>query len=105
MAINAVLQSHERIYGCSPAGDDGDYVVLVWGMDQKGQQIKVLIPCATETVARCEAAQARFELGARAHVWIASMKNKDLRLLGEVRTLPQPTRPRQKGAPVLSTTK
>jgi hypothetical protein len=46
------------------------YVVLVWGMNKKGQQIKAVITCATERMARCAAAAVLVELRSRAHFWI-----------------------------------
>jgi hypothetical protein len=66
------------IYGCSPAGDDGGYVVLVWGIDEKGQQIKVLINTCDQKTARHAAAAALADLGAYAHFFIAPTKDKAL---------------------------
>ena len=84
MKINDALRNHQRIYGCSPAGDDGSYTVLICGMDEKGQQIKALITAHDQRTARHAAAAALLELGARVHMCIALMKAKPMpRLLTE----------------------
>jgi hypothetical protein len=54
------------------------YVVLVWGMDKKGQQIKVLINTCDQKTARHAAAAALADLGAYAHFFIAPTKDKAL---------------------------
>lgn len=73
-AMGECISSHRRIYGCS---SDGYVVVRVWGIDKRGHQINAVITCATDRIARHAAAAALEELGARAHVWIAPMKDED----------------------------
>jgi hypothetical protein len=90
-AMGECIFSPRRIYGCS---SDGYVVLRVWGMDQQGQQINAVITFSTERAARCAAAAALADLGARAHFYIASLKDKALpRLLTKTKTSPtKPTR-------------
>jgi len=77
-------------------------VVLVWGMDKEGQQIKAVITCATERMARCAIAQGRFELGSMARFWITATKSKEFsRFLEIVRAVSPIHQGATSSAPVL----
>lgn len=73
------------IPSCSPAGESGGFVVRVWGIDKKGQQVNSLFSFCTLKIARCAVARGLVELGPRAHFCMHQWRKKRVTAAGKSR--------------------